>query len=811
MISNDSVSTHQLASASTDAISPDNSQLPLYPSLVSRPSAFDLSEFLSRPTCLYTYSGSGTITTLPIETYASDFIGLKSVQEKLKYLSLVRGTFKIDFLLTCSPYAFGQFICAFYMGTPASTSCVTSDVTLFNYWLSSKDKVILDCSTTTTASIQVPMHIAYPYTNVSAALPDFPLSLLKMSVGTLTPIVNALDGTDASYTIRIYVSVQNPEICVPVFDDSGSIYTSETQRAMDGPISYPASIVSKIGKVLSNVPVIGPFAYATSLAADAVSNIAVLFGFSRPKDLSIIAYPHEEDYASYAGNLRVKGVTIDPLAEIPIDNSFLGDKGDNLSYQSTICREGLASNFTWSKTDLATTFIATLSVHPSTSFGVDGVFSMTPLGYCSQLFNLWRGSISYRVVIPSNRYVRGKLRVFWAPFKLTTNPTGDQYLAITQNATSTVIDLSQSADVTIIVPFAAQQPYQPVASGWVDQAGAITTEQGNGYLYFMVEEPLMAQPDALSLTVLVWVKAGNDFQFMIPSMERMLYLRRQVYDNFGSADTFPDDHVEIVYPDPPCEQMTGAIPSDDDYFIYTSEKVGGSVDSSIVLLPESFQTDVGVLHMGEEFVSLRNMLKRFYPSFNMESGGTGQLFGFFVSYLPLEPMFYTDSHANIACQTAFQTPLRYISNLFYGVRGSVRYRISTPYGAVNNQPMQFTVSRDFAPLWSIFHAPSSGPTNYFSWLQQKANVGSGEACFRTTVGEPAFFEIPYQCVSQFQPTTIITPPFTDYGKVYGVKVDVNGNNFQGCDLYVAAGEDFMPVIWNGVPLLSAYSPGSFVG
>jgi hypothetical protein len=810
LTTDDSVSTHQIASAAAPAPSPDGASLPLYQSLAT-PSSFSLTEFFSRPVCLYTYSGAGTITTLPTETYASDYVALQSVQEKVKYLKLLRGTFKIDFLLTTSPYAFGQFICAFYMGSPASTGAATLDVTTFNYWLSSKDKVILDCANMTSGSITVPMHIVYPYTDVAAALPDSVLTEMRMSVTTLTPILNAMDGTSSPFTIKVFVSLLNPEVTVPVYQDSSFIYTSETQRAMEGPISFPASIVARIGKSLSQVPVIGKFAYATSLAAEAVSSIAILFGFSRPKDMSIIAYPHMEDFASYAGNLRVKGLTLDPLAEIPIDNSFLGDMGDNLTYQNTIQREGLLAQFSWNKTQVATTLLYQASVSPSLSTSITGgVMSLPPVSYVAQLFNLWRGTLIFRIVVPANRYLRGKLRFYWSPTYIAASPSAVVYQQITQNATSVLLDLAQSTEIILEFPYAARSPFGPIISAWADQESGTSANPGNGYLYCIVEEPLLCQSTALGLTVLVWLSAGEDFHFAIPSVNRMPYLHRQAFNpTFSSVQTSIYQGPLAGLPDPPAVQQTVADSTDQLYYLYTSRvesnELNPAISKKVIMIPPILQSDVMPLHIGEEFVSLRNMLKRFYPNYFITNGGNPTTFGAFITYLPLEPFLHVVG-STVYSPCGMNTPLRYISNLFYGVRGSVRYRLNHPLDSSTgaNTPATVSVFRSFyPPLTQLL----GNAITTFNWMWLKASAGSGEATFLIQNGEPIFFEIPYQCNSQYQRTTVILPPYAGTPQ-YGVMVNYQSYVNTQIEVYVAAGEDFMPVIWNGVPLLCAFPPGA---
>lgn len=799
-IANTNVNNHDnLTNLSTVAQSDnEGGSLPLYPSIGSI-GDLSIGEFLRRPVLLYTLSGTGDITTNPVYQYAKDYFALTAIQQKMKFVRLLRGTLRLQFVVTTTPYAAGQFIAAVWMGGFAEINApLIGDSVTYPYYLSSRTHVIMDASTCNPACLTVPIHIRYPFFNVAASS-DANLDEMWMGFDNMTPIVSTLDGTNAPFKIKIYVSMESSELAVPVVQDTGSIYTSEVQKTADGPISYPASIVANVGKKLKDVPGIGKFAYATSLAAGAVSSIATLFGFSRPKDLSEMNYPHDEDFAGYAGNLRVKTLTLDPLQEVPIDSSFLGEPGDNLTYANIIQRYGLLTTVTWNKTQVQGTNLKRIHVSPCVQYvSTSGVYAVSPLAYASQMFNLWRGTIRYKIVIPANRFVRGKVRIFFSPTEITSLTT--KFNDITQNLPSVLLDLSTTSEVIFEIPWSRLEPYLAVTL----ISSSLANVKANGFMYIMVEEPLEAPATSLTLTLLVWIAAGDQFEFMIPDLNKLQFLRRELWNtayddtNLGAFE-FPlsDQYMPITTSAP------GLVLTDELYQTYTMESNANvpilkDVDSAL----PSDSTDNHIrLHMGEKFLSFRPFLKRFYPYFRLAgiSSDVGiRPQAFFIPYLPQEPLFSVST--GVKYPQMMMTPLRYISNLFYGVRGSVRYRLS-PDNFVSTTT-KYQASRFF----NTPHAMTSCPlVEYPNWIWAKANTGSGEAAFVVGGNEPAYLEVPWQCVSQFKNTERNSNVYTNVE--YGVNVWSSDPISGHVEIYCAAGEDFNPVIWNGVPMLGVFPPG----
>lgn len=742
---------------------------------------FSVNDYLRRKMLLYTYTGTGSLA-LTTQSVVSDYIASPSVANKMKYMSLLRGNFEVTFIMNTNPYAVGQIIACVQYGTLASSS-VTSSTAASIFAMTTKDHIILDAGSCNQATLTIPMAIQDAFIQVSGNNTTNSDNL-KFSIATLVPFTCTSDGTSCSYSVQVYVSVLDAELTVPVINDANSIYTMEVKETR-GKFSYPLSIASSIGTTLKDVPVIGPFAYATGLFLGAASDIAKFFGFSRPMNISDTQYIHEEDYTSYLGPLRVKKLTLDPMQEVTLDASYLGDKVDNLSFNAIILRRGIVTQVAWPNSSTNQTLLYTLPVNPqcipiieTTTYTV----AMPPVTYVSQLFKLWTGTLIFDFEVPANRYVRGKLRFVWTAQPYTTTPT---YAEISQNGSGVVMDLTTSTKITIKVPWGQTYAYMPV-----QMIGGTNTNFCNGIIYIYVEEQLVTLASTFSLTLNIYMRGDKDIDFQIPDQAKINRYYRQPYVTGYTTGTtselsltnggnFATPNVQAGFQSPTIDSM---------YFNYTMESnlITPVLETEQTVIPDNDRQDAAMIHMGERFYSLRNMLKRFYLySICSQQPANSWLF---YPNLPMERIL-SYSAGTITIPPVIVTPMRYVMNMFYGYRGSVRYRINFLSGTT----YKMSIKKYFSAPFTYYN---SGDADYN--MTYDLFAAQGEATYTTAFAEPVYVEIPYQGVSQYQYTTIA--PYS--GKVQGfVMKEITNTNW---NLSCAIGEDFNPVIWNGIPVVSVF-------
>lgn len=792
--SNDNNTSNMVAIESVASTEVAGAELPLYPSLGAS-ATISLQEYLSRKVLVYTYNTLGPLAAPLTMQYATDFFNLDSIAQKIKFFHLLRGTFHIDFVVNVNPFCIGQFIGGCYMYGKNTWSAPNTNFILAAAQIATMTHVVMDCSLMNSGTLKVPMHIKYPYANVSIT-DDPTVDQLYCDLTNLTPMVNSFDGTNCAGTVNVYLSLHDTEITVPVVMDTRTIYTMESVRPATGVVSYPASIAAFIGRSLKDVPIIGKFAYATSMAASAVSNIAVLFGMSRPRDTSLKNYPHESDFASYAGDLESKNITLDPQQEVPIDCSFLGDEGDSLTFKNTICREGILNFFNFTTASALHSVLFQYPVCPHyTPITTGTLFIPTPLGYASQLYSLWRGTIRYKITLPSNTFVKGKLRFYWNP----NSTTSTNYNNITQNGPSVLLDLAVTTEVCIDIPWAHQYPYLNV--NLMSNAAVLNTEC-NGYINCVVEQTLVSQAAALTLTGIIRMSAGDDFELHIPTNSNIMYIKRQAYSATYPA-TVPIYTVANTPFQTPATGLATTAPTNDVYTLWTMQSNANNpmFESCNMLMPQIPDKTAVINHVGEKN-SFRSLFKRFfYYHYNpgvISTGGNLGPIGYFIPFFPIDPYLYGVAPANTMVNIV-NTPIRYITNLFAGYRGSIRYRIN-PY-FVGTFGKKISVFRYFG---LPFQASYTVDTHQASVSWSKLLTGMGEAAFAVSMSEPFYFDIPWQCVSQFFSTQINTDlTVPQYGfMLYFDGVDSSNIPF---DVYCSAGEDFSPTIWNGVPIVSIFS------
>jgi hypothetical protein len=801
--------TQGLATASSDNF---GDKLTLYKSL-AQPKVFSNNDFLSRKVLLYTISGTGTFTPT-FYNYQTQFLfptgaGIPgdSIGMKLKYMHLVRGTFVLDFIMNTNAYAAGQIIIgSVQMDAPIGQYSTSADSTTITRWATSCDHVILDAGRANSAQLKIPMHLRFPYIDVSGAVDT--TATQQIVVSSLVPLSSTQDGTSSPFTILVYCSMIDTEICVPIVSGAGYAYTwtAETNNTAKGPVSYPASIVETIGKNLKDVPVIGKFAYATSIAAGAVKKIASMFGFSRPMNITDIPYPHEEDYSSYSGNLRIKGLTLDPLNEIPIDNSFVGDSGDSLSLENFVLRPSVCDTFTWSTSNAITTQLYCIPVMPTwnpiTDSSTSSV-SLSPLCTAASLFALWTGTIKYTFAIPANRFVRGKLRFFWTPIIYGSGgvPT-PAYYEITQNATSVLLDLTTSSEVTLEVPWGVQAPYIPV----IPTGGSTpsTSNPCNGFIYVVVEEALITPASSYTLTCLVWISGTPDIDFQVPTNTMIQNIHKEPYLSHYSTDTLTvstaptlNTYTPVIVPN------VGKMTNNENIYFYTftsDSNFNPVLSGNFDMLNSDHRQDVAILHMGERFMSLRPLLKRFYPAFCMEGLSTND-YALFMSALCPDPQQTTASTTTTA-SPILNTPARFLSHCFVGYRGSTRWKFNFPWAndvSLPNSIDSVTINRFFAQPLS-YRKTLMSVSNGNPSLLMNGMWSSGQARYAVDDSEPVFVTVPYQGVSQYQPTYFKLISTQQYGiEVYSEDPIIS---MQGWN---SIGEDFTFVGWNGCPPSSLYS------
>jgi hypothetical protein len=229
------------------------------------------------------------------------------------------------------------------------------------------------------------------------------------------------------------------------------------------PVSYALDLGARTMSILRRVPVISRYASATEVVLTAGRDVARFLGFSRPR----LMEPVHEYRPSAGGNItnvdthdtcrtlglyaKGDGLSIDPRIY------GITDK-DELHLASFCGRPGIISVMPWKVSDIAGTTLFGTSVGP-VQYRQDtasGFFYQTPASYAVQLFQYWRCTVCFKIIVVTNAFQKGRLRI-WTDPVLT-----DVDSASVNTTMNHIMDLSTQTEVTVKV-------------GWMSARSLLTT------------------------------------------------------------------------------------------------------------------------------------------------------------------------------------------------------------------------------------------------------------------------------------------------------------------------------------------------
>jgi len=590
--------------------------------------------------------------------------------------------------------------------------------------------------------------------------------------------------------------------------------SSVSEFTQNGLVSKPASAIAKAADALSMIPVLSPYAKATSMVSTRIGDIAKLFGYSRPQVLA----DSKPFVPRYLGNLAnsdapepLVKLSLDSKNELSIDTRLMGLGGeDELTINSICQRWSYWRQFDWPESATADSLLTSMLVTPLYGDVVDAPpvkeIHSTALAFGATPFEAWQGSIKFRFNVVCSEYHRGRLRIVYNP---VTSPPG----AIPFNQTySTIIDISENRDFEYEVKWADIRAWaknsgidgipsadivddvNPVVAGGSGDNGSIAI-----YVVNELATPSITEAD---VKIQVWVAAGDDFALAVPTTKNLAQL-----SVFQQQSEVAPDALATTVDNSNSPTCTDEIPS---------------------FAPgESIKEDNQFLvYQGERIVSFRELLRR-YQFFNSywpaEEGNSGQLR--MVSFNLQDFPYYRgwenggeDSAENSALEKSgynfcTTTLMNYLTPAFACRRGGLRHKyILNQYG-ISTRALSMGVSRHnlngSANTSSTHQINQTLPGNRRRAMQdtEKPSLGGSHAtCVQV---QPALeFETPYYTYGQrFEAARRIKryPAFLPHA--HDIHVDVPGET-PGADYrldrYVSVAEDFQLGLFIGAPIMYSY-------
>ncbi len=836
------------------------------PKAIDMTEHMDIVNFLSRPLKLSTITwntatsvGSDLLSGIQVyETYLSNAI----IANKIANFAFLRATMKIKIVINSTPFNYGAARLVWQPGARAGSTnplrvpLAASSTNLMS--LSQLPGVWIYPQNNQGVTMTLPYTNPYTWIDMRGATHNW---WRARDMGQLNLIVyNALasaNGTTPSVSVTVYGWLENVELSAPsntLFNQSGDILikqsrnriapsSSDAQPPPRPRVNTPAasaapapparrvawsdqieSASSKI-ETLNDVPILGDYAKIVSNVGKGVSKVAKALGFSDPtsiEDVHPLKVQNAPVFASPDISYPYQPLAVDYKNETSIDPAICGLKTeDELSIRAFTSKESYLTTFTFDQTTAAETVLSTFNVTPDLKVfdpipgtGYNGRFLHTPLSLVSSFFDYWRGSIKLRFVVVASPFHKARLKIQHEPA-----PNNVNYYAGTgfeQTLQTAILDVGVDQDYTMTIPyqnFAAWLRCRDIMTRSQDfvvsssaPAGnsAYNASRNNGQVYVRLLNTLSSPAAASTVSVNVFVSAGDDFEVASPSE-----MPRSIDNLYPSLWVLQSaDYVTLAN-----KQST----------------VVGESKTEELAIPPSIRAPTHLYHeyMGERVGNLRQLLRRKVKYLTIAtpvaSAGGPTYISIGINGEPLMTGVNPNGQllvrnlagtANIPFNPARLSPLTILRSCFLGWRGSVNWLITDDartlgslvahkefaVGTTNVRPLN-TFSQITLPTSSsnVQIALAAGSIPY-----RTAALTSGGAFEPRETGAPLALTIPFYARAKMLPCddTIISAATTGERPS---RITITGylqpSTYAQISTYVSAGIDYNLFYFQYVPII----------
>lgn len=792
-----------------------------------------LGEWFSRPVPIITYLwNEGTTLDASFSPWYSYFSNA-TIKAKLGGYSRLRCNLHAKFLINASPFQSGLVIASYkpltafpgsvdYSGGNIDINKAPRNGQIVGY--SQRPHVNLYPQTNEGGVLSMPFIHHQNWLNLSDSH-GFDNEMFKMGQIKLTSIGNLINcsGTSgSSCNITVYLWATDVQL-------SGPAYELQSDEYEDRPVSAVSSVVASIAGMLSRVPVIGPYALATSMIATTASSVARLFGYSNVPTLAD-TMPAKIRTVGNMANTQVGEVieplTLDPKNELTIDSRTVGfDGSDELLISKYAGRESFFTSVSWLGSYIpgdevfqcyVTPEMAVLDNVPFSIAGTYRVISMVPACHIGMLFRKWRGPINFRFKVLASRYHRGRL-------KITYDPNGDTGLDSVRQINK-IWDISSSSEIEIEVPYMGSEAFKfsgqlaAYSAHLFGGYGSVLPPYSDGYfngsLRIHVLNELTA-PDVSSGVDIACYISSPKVEFAEPHN-----IEQQYFDDTGAITNQP----VFTYLDPyDIQSDEGPVPDST-----------ATTTSNTVTQGEAAYS----VYMGEVVKSLRTLMHRTvrhsYYKFKMPDVRVAHLYLNMI--MPRFPRIRGRTPAGQnsinngigarsynLCRTH---PLAWITAAFTGWRGSINWRVTT-YHADLMPHLNVSISRMAestryntnrfieATTLDDLNTSSSKVASFF--LNATEHDPEGTSMTVTSFEPVAAARAPMYTQHRMFPANPVALNDSSQIEMSGIEydnlkfgvfaptfADINRSVFD-VELYVSAGHDFSPFYFLNVPTVYSYA------
>jgi hypothetical protein len=429
----------------------------------------------------------------------------------------------------------------------------------------------------------------------------------KINLFVYSPLVSATSESQ-NCEVTIWARFINPQL---VFPTSASTHFTPSFRRHVAQVRGEAKeikqtgvISNTLGKVAetlhtaSDIPVIGKYMAIPEWIANGAASICKLFGWSKPTMAMDVKLRTTNCMSNYNGKDSSHKMALSADNEIDTPSGIGGSDLDEMALSSIFKIPSYWDSFDWTTSQTTTDQI--LWIDPVSPYkfkdipSTDGV-SALPVGFVSNCFGLWRGSLIYTFKIVKTGFHAGRLRVFFVPYEDATNlVVGSAPANEIEKNYQVVVDIEENDTFSFKVPYVATKPWFHTT---VFGQGTSAVRSSTGYVVVTILNELRAVSTVSpSIQVLVEISGGDDLTFACPRAPSFVPGRISAVEEEEMSNEVIRKHEAQVF-------GTGSeVPRNEAQLLYDPNSIS-VLDPTTNWSPESHC-------IGEKIVSARQMIKR---------------------------------------------------------------------------------------------------------------------------------------------------------------------------------------------------------
>lgn len=567
-------------------------------------------------------------------------------QDKLRGYSFFRGTAIFRLELNAQPFHAGKLLMHFLpqYDIKSTYSIVEVNRNLNLTTKTQQPNVEIDCRDSS-ATMEIP-YIS-PFSHIPVASTNAQFDWGRLFISILSPLKTGAG--QGSVQWALFLSFKDVEVCAPTAQSgrtSGSMVLKRERKnhAKTGIISSTLDVLRDVNTYFMPTNV---FSKGVDSALSASSKVASAFGWSKPLSENLLM-PIFRQCCRMLGNFNGPNTSdvlaLDALNTVDHIDNFggLGIDEMDFSYLKSIRTYWRVINWPSTSTYGTILYNADLELRDLSSVAVGKWGTLTrnlnsapPFVYLSRYFVYSRGSIDLTIKFVKTQFHTGKIMVVWS----RSAPSG---ISGTQNALREIIDIKDSDEITLNLPYLSNQSY--LRTGWSRAQNSVSDPMGHLSIYVL--NPLVS-PDtvASNIDMLLYLNGGNDFELASPTVygqDRAVAPQMNVVDK-----------------------------------VLARKRIGGYPDTPMTMTPVT-------TCIGETFTSIKQLISAAHPvSVGLSTGalvGPNSVTNYYLSFFPFTFALWAPRNDQTN-STDIYPPIfgaDFLSELVSGYghyRGSMRYII----------------------------------------------------------------------------------------------------------------------------------------